>query len=128
MRSKNRYNMGYNSKVSGTLKYTYEPDEGEGPIETATAIEYLIEYQWYPGDPGCRYTPNGDGWPPSGPEVEWEAKCVLLTFNLDEERRPTEEEAKIAKDWLEKDDDILYSRIYEEICTDVDERLEDNRW
>lgn len=24
----------------------------------------------YAGDPGCRYTKNGDGWPPTGPEVE----------------------------------------------------------
>lgn len=24
----------------------------------------------YAGDPGCYRTPNGDGWPPTGPEVE----------------------------------------------------------
>lgn len=114
---------GFNSKVSGTLNYTYEPDEGEGPIEGATAIEYEIEYLWYPGDPGCRYTPNGDGWPPSGPEVDWEAKCVLLTFNLDEDTEPTTEEAKMAKDWLEKDTHVLYNKIYDMICEDMDERF-----
>ena len=29
------------------------------------------DYYYTPGDKGCRYTPNGDGWPPSPPEVEY---------------------------------------------------------
>jgi len=29
------------------------------------------------GDPGCRYTRNGDGWPPEPPEIECEVHGFL---------------------------------------------------
>ena len=49
------------------MQYTLEefPFTGEfGPdlIDVELSIAYDIE----PYDPGCRYTTNGDGWPPSG--------------------------------------------------------------
>lgn len=30
-----------------------------------------------PGDPGCRMTTNGDGWPPTAPTAECEGGCDL---------------------------------------------------
>lgn len=44
------------------VRFAYDRDE----------IEYLITATVSPGDPGCRYTKNGDGWPPTGPECEVE--------------------------------------------------------
>lgn len=35
------------------------------------SVEGTVEYTVTPGDPGCRYTRNGDGWPPTPPEVEF---------------------------------------------------------
>jgi len=121
--------------VKGTLGFTHEPDGDDNPFlereengaPKVTAIDYNLDYSWSPGDPGCRYTKNGDGWPPTGPEVEWFPKCVLLTLESGEERKPTAEEAKQAEDWLEnyasygsKTDD----RIYELICEEVDASME----
>lgn len=42
----------------------------EGPIND-DELEVEIEYDYTPGDPGCRTLRNGDpGWPPSPPEIE----------------------------------------------------------
>ena len=45
-------------------------------------IEGTVKYCVTPGDPGCRYTPNGDGWPPSPPECEFYDPRITK-FNLD---------------------------------------------
>lgn len=31
---------------------------------------FRFDVDYRAGSPGCRYTPNGDGWPPEAPEIE----------------------------------------------------------
>jgi hypothetical protein len=49
---------------NGTIEWQYEGDNG-------VLFNGQSDYHWIPGDPGCRYTRNGDGWPPTAPEVEF---------------------------------------------------------
>ena len=78
--------------------------DGPFPGSKVTALTYDVKYTVTPGDPGCRYTKNGDGWPPSGPEIEWQATLTKLEGDgID--RVPTDVEAATAKWWLEESDD-----------------------
>ncbi len=46
-------------------------------------LELSIDYVVHPGDPGCRHTANGDGWPPTPPEVDvinWSI-CRVVSFD-----------------------------------------------
>lgn len=62
-----------------TTDWFFELDLGDVVFD----IEGDVEYDVTPGDPGCRYTPNGDGWPPSPPEVEfWNERVTKLTISL----------------------------------------------
>lgn len=110
------------------LDWTHEPDgddnpflerEEEGAVKVV-AIDYVLDCHYTPGDPGCRYTRNGDGWPPSPPEVEFVANCVKLTLETGEERKPTPDEAKLAETWLENHG-ASNDRIYDAVCTEVEE-------
>jgi hypothetical protein len=53
--------------VNTTIKLT--DDDDSLSLGQAT-VEVFVTYVVHPGDPGCRYTANGDGWPPEPPEVE----------------------------------------------------------
>lgn len=44
-------------------------DADELGLSCAT-VEVSIDFTVHAGDPGCRHTPNGDGWPPEPPEVD----------------------------------------------------------
>ena len=110
------------------LDWTHEPDgddnpflerEEEGAVKVV-AIDYVLDCHYTPGDPGCRYTRNGDGWPPTGPEVEFTAIATMLTLEDGSEREPTPEEAKTAQDWLENHGASI-DRIYEAVCEEVAE-------
>lgn len=110
------------------LDWTHEPDgddnpflerEEEGAVKVV-AIDYVLDCHYTPGDPGCRYTRNGDGWPPSPPEVEFVPNCVKLTLETGEERKPTPDEAKLAETWLENNG-ASNDRIYDAVCTEVEE-------
>jgi len=95
------------------MTWDYEPEGDDNPFlereeegaEKVDLIAFELEYDITPGDPGCWRTPNGDGWPPSGPEVEYYPKCIRLEFVNGEKRIPTPEEAKQAEDWLNRQGD-----------------------
>jgi hypothetical protein len=53
--------------MNTTIKLTDDQDSLKLGYAT---VEVSVQYVVHPGDPGCRYTANGDGWPPSPPEVE----------------------------------------------------------
>lgn len=109
------------------LNYTLEPDDDLFDLEDkplVTSLDFVIDYSYTPGDPGCRYTRNGDGWPPSGPEVDWRAKCVKLIQD-GIERDPTPAEAKVAEDYLER---YRHDEIVELACEDHADSLIDTRW
>jgi hypothetical protein len=50
--------------VTVPLSITYEL--ADMSIDLDCKVNALV----HPGDPGCYRTPNGDGWPASGPEVD----------------------------------------------------------
>jgi hypothetical protein len=52
----------------GSIDWQYE---FEGDLVLSVIFHGDSDYHWTPGDPGCRYTRNGDGWPPTDPEVEF---------------------------------------------------------
>jgi hypothetical protein len=110
------------------LNYTLEPDDDLFGLEDdkplVTSLDFVIDYKYTAGDPGCRYTRNGDGWPPSGPEVDWTAKCVKLTQG-GVERAPTPAEAKVAEAWIEKHN---HDEIVERACEDYGDSMVDTRW
>jgi hypothetical protein len=73
------------NSTKGTHDWQYEMPEDEPgvPQTVATTLHGDSDYTITPGDPGCRYTRNGDGWPPSPAEVEFYNHRVLeieLTF------------------------------------------------
>lgn len=45
-------------------------DEDDDLGMGCATIDVDVEFVVHRGDPGCRYTANGDGWPPTPDEVE----------------------------------------------------------
>jgi hypothetical protein len=80
-------------KQTGQIEYHFEPDS---PFLGIDLLEFTLDYTVYPGDPGCRMTRNGDGWPPSPPEVEFEVKSVTVWWQDGESKVCRGNEAK----WL----------------------------
>lgn len=54
------------SLVRSSLEWTAYVGENQ-----ELTIEGTVQFIATPGDPGCRHTRNGDGWPPTPPEVEF---------------------------------------------------------
>lgn len=71
--------------TQSTIDYTLEefPFTGEFGPDLIT-VEVSIAYSISPYDLGCRYTSNGDGWPPSGGEVEDVEFTVKSAVSYDE--------------------------------------------
>lgn len=70
----------------GKTEITLEefPFRGEFGPDLIT-VEVSVSYSISPYDPGCRYTRNGDGWPPSDGEVEDVTLTVKAACSYDEE-------------------------------------------
>jgi hypothetical protein len=65
--------------IKSSCTWSYDLEIGE----TTWNIEGKVDFMITPGDPGCRYTHNGDGWPPTGPEVEFWNECITgLTISV----------------------------------------------
>jgi hypothetical protein len=105
-----------NKGASGKVDVAWS-DERELPGGFTETIEIfgVCEYHVTPGDPGCRYTRNGDGWPPSPPEFEYfnfvGTRLVVAIWKDDEKQGritlyeydgppATPETAKIWGEWL----------------------------
>ncbi len=53
--------------MNTTIKLEDDDDAlGYGGATVELAVDFVV----HPGERGCRYTANGDGWPPTPPEVE----------------------------------------------------------
>ncbi|RDJ34930.1 MAG: hypothetical protein DWQ19_08840 [Crenarchaeota archaeon] len=100
------------------------------PIPNVTFIDLELDYTYQPGDPGCWRTSNGDGWPATGPDIDWATRCVRLHFKIDPPIAPTEEEAKQAAKWYDDyltEYDSELDRIYDAICH-LEETKEVDDW
>jgi hypothetical protein len=77
-------------------------NDGTNPLEKPGDFEFRIEYDFEPGDPGCMYDSNGDGYPGHDASVTLtDAICEALQCVGDEKKRaPTHEEAKALADWF----------------------------
>lgn len=105
------------NNTKGTIGWTEENEE--------VALDFVIEYTFWPGEPMVRYTRNGDGYPGSPDSVELiDARCVLVTTET-EERKPGDEEAKrLGAAFLDGLSDDLLRRVEEKCCTDLSHREE----
>lgn len=115
------------TRSSTSFTVVVEDLTGDGPFPGAKVaeLEYEISFTYTPGDPGCRYTKNGDGWPPSGPEVDWSADLLNISAD-DRDGRPTTIENDTASHWLEESDeaeelrDKVHEACLEQISTDME--------
>ena len=87
------------------LEVDLRPNGGGG-----VATRYALTVEYTPGDPGCRMTPNGDGWPPDAPDID-----VLEGRDLDEDRDLGEAERQAL---AENDDLIDYLLDYDTVELD----------
>ena len=91
-------------------------------------IAYVITYTVEPGDPGCRYTSNGDGWPAIAPSVERdsvEIASVLPTNGAALCVPMTRAWLVIVKEWAERQIEKQWETIEADIlANEVDIRDE----
>lgn len=78
-------------------------------------IDVRIDADIFEGDPGCRYTPNGDGWPPYPAHAELTGVHVEKVYGDGYERTRDE-----CGDWVKELD-----RIAEVIAAQDWNRLEE---
>jgi hypothetical protein len=62
------------------MDWTYEDEDGSGPVGHPCVMEFSLECRLYPGEPMVMYYPNGDGYPGSPDEVEI-LSAVCLSVN-----------------------------------------------
>lgn len=120
-------------QMNGVIDWTFEPEGDDNPFlesEEAGApkciqIDFKVDYTYHPGDPGCRYTANGDGWPPSGPEIELFPHCVKLHLENGVTRLPNKVEAIAVNEWADNflDCGRHRDRLEELVCEDVADRM-----
>ena len=92
--------------------------EEEGHLRSAT-LEFRIDYTCSPGEPMVMYDRNGEGYPGSPPEVDYNATLIEV-----DERQPHPEEREIAEFWLnhQRLSGKIYGDIYAAVCEDADDR------
>jgi len=88
--------------MTSWINWEISDNDGTNPLEKPGDFEFRIEYDFEPGDPGCMYDSNGDGYPGHDASVTLtNAICEALQCVGDENKRaPTHEEAKALADWF----------------------------
>jgi len=88
--------------MTSWINWEISDNDGTNPLEKPGDFEFRIEYDFEPGDPGCMYDSNGDGYPGHDASVTLtNAICEALQCVGDEKKRaPTHEEAKALADWF----------------------------
>lgn len=109
--------------ATGTVTWDYELPESEPGVPNCVVatVNGESEYTASPGDPGCRYTRNGDGWPPTGPEVEihtHRVKSITLDLTTPDGKQNEMVELPVPKDMQAKLGDMFYPLVDEDKLTD----------
>ena len=116
---------------TNTITWTIDDEKGENATGKSAAVGFIISFSVEPGDPGCRYDSNGDGYPGYDASVTINAfKCVGVHFEGEEDNRdPTAAEADMFASWiapwLESQPHIrerieAEARMWDEVCKQVD--------
>jgi len=87
--------------VTSWMDWEISDDEGSNPFGVPGEFEFNVEYDFDPGDPGCQYDSNGDGYPPYPPNVTLShAVCKRMTLENLGQKVPTQEEVAKLTDWF----------------------------
>lgn len=98
--------------VKFPLSITYE--DAERSIDLDCRIEATIN----PGDPGCYRTPNGDGWPATGPSIDLLSVTIADTDCEGDPVNVTPEMHAYCREYLEG---TGRDRLFEAACESIDD-------
>ncbi len=81
-------------------------------------VEYEMEYSIDPGDPGCRMTLNGDGWPSSPACIEMTSLIITGVYPPKGSALPlplTPARMERIKEWADRQLELDWQRIEQRI-------------
>ena len=87
--------------MTSWISWEISDNDGTNPLEKPGDFEFRIAYDFDPGDRGCMYDSNGDGYPGYEASVTLtDAVCETVSVVDEKKRPPTHEEAKALADWF----------------------------
>jgi len=115
--------------MTNWIPWDIDDDDGENPLGKPGTFEFNVEFDYDPGDPGCRYDYNGDGYPSHDAHaIVTGAECKTIKLEDLPQRPPTENEIKLLEDWflsmLSKDNRLrrqIESCGLDQMCVEPDE-------